>query len=234
MNMEKFLLKANNRFSEKNESYTVHHSYKNDIQYNIPITNSFEKLVAIKDLEIKPSQGIMPHRHKNTELITIILSGSLIQKNNIGDTYSLNQGDIQIMNTGSGISHFEYNKSSKNILHCIQFCFAQNTSEKPNIKLSSFASKGIGFHKISSEEKKGIQACDTKINRECYYGFFEEKTTKTHTLKNNKSSVIIFNLEGVIRVNNETMNPKDTLMLQTPQEITILSQNKAKFFLIEI
>lgn len=231
--MEKFLLKSKNRITEKKGPLSIHHCYDNE-KYKMPLTKFFKNLVSIKDCEIKPNMGILPHRHQNIDLITIALEGTLVQKNNFGETHFLAPGSIQLMNTGSGVSHFEYNQSDKKTMNCIQFAIIPTINyAQPKSDILSIETKKKGFQQIIPS----IKNCDSsaQISEDIYlfYAFLENSTQKYH-LKDSKKGILILNISGSMEVNGETLENRDTLVLRGISEITITSKKISNFFLFEI
>lgn len=232
--MEMFLLKSKNRITENREAYNIHHCYDRE-KYNNPISNYFKNLVSVKDCEIKPNMGFLPHIHKNMELITVAIKGTLVQTNNLGETHHITPGKVQVMSAGSGVSHFEYNKSTDTTLNCIQFCIIPTINyTKPKSEILSIEKNIKGFQKITPTET--ISTNNTKIleNLHLYYGSLDSDTTKTYHLKNNKKGILILNISGNIEVNGEVLENRDTLVLRKISELTIKSKNTSIFFLFEI
>jgi len=57
--------------------------------------------------------GFDTHPHKNMEVISIPLKGYLRHGDSVQNTKTITPGDIQVMSTGSGIYHSEYNDSKE-------------------------------------------------------------------------------------------------------------------------
>lgn len=232
--MEKFLLKSKNRITENMGSISIHHCYDRE-KYNIPLANYFTNLVSVKDCEIEPNMGILPHRHKNMELITIPIEGTLVQKNNLGETHFLTPGNIQVMSAGTGISHFEYNKSTDTTLNCIQFSINPNIYyTKPKSHIFPIEINKKGFQKIIPFQTNEFNNNPKLENLHLYYCFFGRNTEKKYVLNNNKKGVLILNISGKISVNDEVLEKRDTLLLRNISELVISSKKVSKFFLFEI
>lgn len=70
---------------------------------------NFSDLRVINEDVIKPNQGFGLHPHKNMEIITYVLSGSLTHSDNLGNKEEIKAGNFQVMSAGSGIIHGEFN-----------------------------------------------------------------------------------------------------------------------------
>lgn len=80
----------------------------------------FGVLRVINDDIIEPSGGFGMHPHRDMEIITIVLEGSLEHHDSQGNHGIITAGQIQYMSAGSGIEHSEFNPSSIEQTHLFQ------------------------------------------------------------------------------------------------------------------
>jgi redox-sensitive bicupin YhaK (pirin superfamily) len=66
-------------------------------------------LRAWNDDEIAPNSGFPPHAHANMEIITYVREGVITHWDSLGNLGQTRAGDVQVMSTGTGIRHAEYN-----------------------------------------------------------------------------------------------------------------------------
>lgn len=86
----------------------------------------------LNDDSVDPSMGFDTHPHKNMEVISIPLKGYLRHGDSVQNTKTITPGDIQVMSTGSGIFHSEYNGSDKEQLEFLQiWVFPRVENTKP-------------------------------------------------------------------------------------------------------
>ncbi|WP_347374276.1 pirin family protein [Aequorivita sp. Q41] len=231
--MDIFLLKSKNRISEKKGAFNIHYCYDKE-KNNLSVENYFKNLVSIKDFEIKPNMGILPHKHKNIELITFLIEGKLTQKNNLGETYHLASGNMQIMSAGTGVSHFEYNESTETTLNCIQFSIAPHINyTKPKNHILTIETNKTGLQEVIPYQ---TDTANPKVMQDIYlhYGFLETNTQQTYPLKNTEKGILILNISGEMTVNGEVLEHRDTLVLKNIPELKITSNTAARFLLFEI
>ncbi len=93
--------------------------------YYDPKFMNFGNLRVINDDVISPNTGFELHPHKNMEIITYILSGSLTHSDNLDNKEEIKTGEVQIMSAGSGITHSEWNNSNKEC-HLLQIWIKPN------------------------------------------------------------------------------------------------------------
>lgn len=95
----------------------------------------FGHLRVINDDVVDANTGFPMHPHKNMEIITYILEGSLTHSDNIGNKEDINTGQVQIMSAGRGIVHSEWNNGNKPC-HLLQIWIkTNNLNTEPSYKI---------------------------------------------------------------------------------------------------
>lgn len=89
-------------------------------EYHDPAHHQFRALRVINEDRVQPSQGFGTHGHRDMEILTWILSGTLAHKDNSGRAGTIAPGDAQRMTAGSGITHSEFNASATEPVHLLQ------------------------------------------------------------------------------------------------------------------
>ena len=72
-----------------------------------PANTSFGLLVACNEDLLQPGAGYGPHPHRDLEIITWVLSGSLLHEDDAGGRSVLGAGAVQRMTAGRGVVHSE-------------------------------------------------------------------------------------------------------------------------------
>ena len=80
----------------------------------------FRNLRVINDDIIDPGQGFGTHPHRDMEIITWVLDGSLEHRDSLGSGDVLRHGDVQVMTAGTGIRHSEFNASKTESVRLLQ------------------------------------------------------------------------------------------------------------------
>ncbi|PJC86447.1 pirin family protein [Vibrio sp. HA2012] len=95
--------------------------------YYDPEHMGFSALRVINEDVIQPGGGFATHGHRDMEIITYVLSGSIEHKDSEGNTKILPAGEFQLMSAGAGIFHSEYNPSVSEPLHLLQIWIQPHT-----------------------------------------------------------------------------------------------------------
>lgn len=76
--------------------------------------NAHGVLMVHNDDTVEAGGGFDTHQHRNAEILTWVLEGSLVHRDSQGNEGIITPGLIQRMSAGSGIRHSEHNASSVN------------------------------------------------------------------------------------------------------------------------
>lgn len=94
--------------------------------YYDPAQMGFSALRVINDDTVAPGAGFDTHGHKDMEILSLVLEGSIAHKDSAGNTEVLPGGEYQLMSAGRGIYHSEFNASNTAPLKFLQIWLQPN------------------------------------------------------------------------------------------------------------
>lgn len=82
-------------------------------------------LRVINDDRVAPHTGFGMHGHRNMEILTVMLAGTLTHKDSMGNEEQLTAGEYQLMSAGKGVMHSEVNQGDEPV-HLLQIWLEPN------------------------------------------------------------------------------------------------------------
>jgi len=110
------LRKAEDRGITKLDWLDSHHTFS-FAEYYDPEHMGFRQLRVINEDRVQPGQGFPTHSHRDMEIISYVLEGSLEHRDGLGNGSVIRPGEVQRMSAGRGITHSEFNPSSSELVH---------------------------------------------------------------------------------------------------------------------
>jgi len=111
--------KANERGLTRTGWLESHHSFSFGNYYDSK-NMSFSDLRVINEDFIKEGTGFGTHSHRDMEIITYVLSGTIQHRDSTGGQGLIRPGEVQRMTAGTGVSHSEFNHSKVDPVHLLQ------------------------------------------------------------------------------------------------------------------
>jgi redox-sensitive bicupin YhaK (pirin superfamily) len=81
---------------------------------------NFGPLRVINEDIVQPGTGFGTHGHRDMEILTYVLSGTLRHQDSTGSSGDIRYGEVQVMSAGTGVQHSEVNPSPDEAVHLLQ------------------------------------------------------------------------------------------------------------------
>jgi redox-sensitive bicupin YhaK (pirin superfamily) len=212
----------------------THHTFSFANYYN-PRRMQFGSLRVLNDDSVAPSMGFDTHPHKNMEVISIPLKGYLRHEDSVQNIKTITIGEIQVMSTGSGILHSEYNGSTTEQLEFLQiwvFPNVQNTRpEYNNFDIRPLLEPNKMNLFIAPD---GSVPASFKQEAWFYMGTFDADKRIGYKVHHAKNGVYLFVIEGAIEVAGEKLTRRDGIGLWEIDEFSIHVSQETQLLLMEV
>ena len=199
--------------------------------YYDPRYMHFETLRVINHDFIAAGVGFPTHPHKDMEILTYVLSGTVAHKDSMGNQTQITAGEAQIMSAGSGITHSELNASQSQELELLQIWILPN---KKNIQ------PRYGQFEFSRQEKLnhlckiadpmgGDKVIQIFQDVTIHASILEPGSTLDVDLK--KAPAWIQVARGEIKVNGEALQTGDGVAIRDIESLKLTATKETEFLL---
>ena len=187
-----------------------------------PQEMGFSDLRVINEDRIVPGKGFAQHPHRDMEILTYVLQGTLAHRDTLNNSAKIKAGEFQLISAGSGIEHSEFNASTTQPVHLLQIWLTPQASRtKPGYQQKHFpvAHRRGQLQLVAS---KSGQDGSLKILQDVkiYAGQFGSGDTATLPLSGRRH-VYVHVVSGKLRVNGETAAEGDGVKLTEAREVVL-------------
>ncbi len=202
--------------------------------YYDPKRMGFGALRVINDDYIAPARGFGMHPHKDMEIITIPLKGTLQHKDSEGNSAQIKKSEVQIMSAGTGIFHSEHNASENEEVELFQiWVMPKKYGVKPRYDQKIYELKENELTLIVSPEGQGSAV---GINQDAYFsrGKLSEGKTLSYQVKKNGNGVFVFVVSGSLTVNGKELNTRDAVGIAETEVLNLVANKDVDVLLIDV
>lgn len=203
--------------------------------YHDPQHMGFRTLRVINEDRVAPGQGFGTHPHRDMEIITYIVEGSLGHRDNMGHEQPIERGDVQVMTAGRGIMHSEYNHEEFRRTHLLQIWITpREKGLQPSYDQKRFeeAGKRNALQLLVSGDGAGDSLY---INQDArlYASILEEGRSLEHRIGQGRHAWVQL-IGGSLTVNGVTLAPGDGLAVSEEELLRISAAQEAEFLLFDL
>ena len=207
-------------------------------EYFNPERIQFGALRVLNDDRVAPGMGFGQHPHRDMEIISIPLEGSLKHRDSMGNEHTITAGEVQLMSAGTGIEHAEINGSSHQPVHFLQIWILP-TRKGVTPRYQQFDLDGL----INDNQLTTFISPDAESNGGWLYqqawfsmGRFTKETTEHFHLNRTANGVYYFLISGEAQINQQELLPGDGFGVSDVPEggIEVISQANTQLLAIEV
>ncbi|MFD2555875.1 pirin family protein [Sphingobacterium tabacisoli] len=204
--------------------------------YHDPERMHFGALRVFNDDYVTGGNGFGRHPHDNMEIISIPLKGTLAHQDSMGNSGTIEPGEIQVMSAGTGIQHSEFNANETEAVQFLQiWLFPNKQNVEPRydqIRLDP-ADWRNKLQQIVSPNKDDE---GTWIHQDAWFHRtdLDEGKTIEYVLKGEGNGVFVFVLEGEVQVDETTLYRRDAAGITDTDRISLKAAKESSLLLIEV
>lgn len=203
--------------------------------YYDPEHMGFRALRVINEDRVSPSGGFGTHGHKDMEIITYVLEGSLEHKDSIGTGSVIEPGEVQRMSAGTGIRHSEFNHSKTDSVHFLQiWLLPEKSGLEPSYEQQNFSpAKTPGKLILVGARDAREGAVTIHQDVDLYAAVLEPKQSISHTLKPQRHAWVQV-ARGEITLNGLTLDKGDGAAISDETDVVIEATTDAEILLFDL
>jgi redox-sensitive bicupin YhaK (pirin superfamily) len=205
--------------------------------YLDPDHMGYHKLRVINEDKVKGGGGFGSHPHRDMEIVTYVLEGSLEHKDSIGNGSVIRKGDVQRMSAGTGIMHSEYNHSESEPVHFLQiWILPREKGIKPSYEQRSVDAKSVkGKLGLIATGNIGKKVDALQLNQEVdiYMSSLEMEQQVKHTTEADHH-LWVQATRGSLILNGEILEQGDGASISNEQGIEISTSDSAELLLFDM
>jgi redox-sensitive bicupin YhaK (pirin superfamily) len=225
---------ANDRGQAEHGWLSSRHTFSFASYYD-PQQPGFSDLLVINDDRVAPSQGFGTHPHRDMEIMSYVLEGALEHRDSMGTGSVIVPGDVQLMSAGTGVTHSEFNHSSRDRVHFLQIWVVPGEQGgKPLYQQRN----------IPSEEKRGKlrliaspdganESLTIRQNTRIYAGLFDGSERATYSLPQDRYAYVHI-ARGSVSLNGTTLREGDGARIRDESQLEFSEGNDAEVILFDL
>jgi redox-sensitive bicupin YhaK (pirin superfamily) len=203
--------------------------------YFDPSNVGFGVLRVINEDHVQAGAGFATHGHKNMEIISYVLEGTLAHKDSLGNGSIIQPGDVQCLTAGTGVQHSEFNHSAAEPVHFLQIWIDPDQKHlRPGYQQSRFEDATLrGRLRIVASPDGREGSVIIHQNAQMYATRLAEGETVQHTLAPGRKAYLQVT-RGTLDVNGETLSAGDGAAVTGEPEIRVSGRGTGEALLFDL
>jgi redox-sensitive bicupin YhaK (pirin superfamily) len=227
------IYKANERGHANHGWLDTYHSFSFADYYD-PERMGFRHLRVINDDLVMPGMGFGTHPHRDMEIITYMLSGSLEHKDSMGNGRVIRTGEVQYMSAGSGVRHSEFNPSKEEAAHLLQIWIQPDaTAVKPRYAEKSLAKTESGKLQLVTSKTGRDHSIAIHQDADLWIAKLEPNEKVAHRLAADRGAWVHV-AEGEITLNGQTLAGGDSAAVDQEDELHLAANKPSQVLLFDL
>lgn len=203
--------------------------------YYDPERVHFGALRVINEDRVAPAKGFGTHPHRDMEIVTYPISGSIEHRDSMGNGTVIPAGEVQRMTAGTGVLHSEFNHSQDEELHLLQIWLLP---ERKNLE------PGYEQRAVPREEKLNrLRLIGSRDGRDGSLTIHQDVDLYASVLETGKQvrldgvgdrRIFVQVVAGDIDVNGAQLSAGDGLQLTGADDVHVSANSESEFLLFNL
>ncbi|MBD2022047.1 pirin family protein [Leptolyngbya sp. FACHB-36] len=202
--------------------------------YYDPKHMGFRDLRVINEDRVAPGRGFPTHSHRDMEIISYVISGSLAHKDSLGNTEVVSANGVQRFSAGTGIAHSEFNPSATDPVHFLQiWILPEKQGLTPSYEQKLFPlDPQDGWRSIANPDASS-GAVKIHQNVALFATTIAATDKRTYTLQPDRHAWVQV-VKGTIVLNGQRLHAGDGAAVSEEPQLTLLAETDAEVLLFDL
>lgn len=180
--------------------------------YYDPRHMGYSVLRVINEDRVQAGSGFGTHGHRDMEIISYVLEGSLGHEDSMGTGSTIVPGDVQRMSAGRGVRHSEYNNEKAGVTHFLQIWIEPNVSGiEPSYEQKRFTpDEKRGRLRLIASPDGADGSVTIHQDARIYAGLFDGNERAAHRLAPRRKGYVHV-ARGTVKVNDHELGAGDAM-----------------------
>jgi redox-sensitive bicupin YhaK (pirin superfamily) len=231
--MKMLIRKANERGHANHGWLDTYHTFS-FADYHDRQWQGYRSLRVINDDLVMPGQGFGTHPHRDMEIITYVLSGSLAHKDSMGNGRVIGTGEFQYMAAGTGVQHSEFNPANDEAVHLLQiWILPDHKGAKPAYAEKSAREIAPGAWQLITSKTGRNNSMVINQDADLWLAKLEPKQAVQHTLGAGRHAWLHV-AEGEVTVNGKLLAGGDAAALDEASALNVVAVKPSQVLLFDL
>jgi redox-sensitive bicupin YhaK (pirin superfamily) len=175
------------------------------------------------------------HPHRDMEIVTYMLGGSLRHMDSLGNGSVIRAGDVQRMSAGSGIVHSEMNASSAESAHLLQiWMLPERSGIEPDYEERHFT-VGEKLNRLRLIASRDGREASLRVHQDValHASVLQPGRSLEHVLAVGRSAYLQL-ARGSLRINGELLQAGDAAKISGIEHIVLQAEDESEFLLFDM
>ena len=203
--------------------------------YHDPAHMGYSALRVINEDRVQAGTGFGTHGHRDMEIISYVLEGTLAHQDSMGNGSTIVPGDVQRMSAGRGVTHSEFNHEKNATTHFLQIWIEPSARGiAPGYEQKHFdAAAKRGRLRLVASPEGADGSVTIHQDARVYAGLFDGAERGTHPLASGRKAYVHL-ARGTLTVNGVPLEAGDAAKLEGVAEIVLQQGAGAEALLFDL